>query len=315
YWDYTRDNVFVMERIHGIPIANVAALKAAGTNMRVLAERGVETFFTQVFVHNFFHADMHPGNIFVDVTNPESPRYIAIDCAIIGSLTPDDQNYLARNLLAFFNQDYQQVARLHLESGWIPEGTRIDEFETVIRQVCEPIFAKPLRDISFGHFLVTLFQTARQFNMEVQPQLVLLQKTLLAIEGLGRQLYPELDLWTTAKPVLEQWMRERRDPRTQLKRLIEAWPEITEDLSLLPRLLHRAIRRADAADADERRASLTVVTPPATRSPRLERAIAGAALLIAGVVWSGLSEPQWIGWLASAAGLLLLVLGRRERTS
>ena len=247
YWDYTRDKVFVMERIHGIPIANVAALKAAGTDMRVLAERGVETFFTQVFVHNFFHADMHPGNIFVDVTRPESPRYIAIDCAIIGSLTAEDQNYLARNLLAFFNQDYQQVARLHLESGWIPEGTRIDEFESVIRQVCEPIFAKPLRDISFGHFLVTLFQTARQFNMEVQPQLVLLQKTLLNIEGLGRELDPNLDLWVTAMPFLERWMQDRIGLPALRRRLLAEAPYIVDALPELPRLIHQRLTAQRAA--------------------------------------------------------------------
>jgi ubiquinone biosynthesis protein len=314
YWDYCRPNVLTLERIFGVQVDDMPALRAAGTDIRRLAENGVEIFFTQVFRHNFFHADMHPGNIFVDVTDPLAPKYVAVDFGIVGTLDERDQNYLAENFLAFFRRDYRRVAALHIDSGWVPPGTRLDELEAAVRSVCEPIFNKPLKDISFGLVLLRLFHTARQFNMDVQPQLVLLQKTLLAIEGLGRQLYPELDLWTTAKPVLEDWMRERRDPRTQLKRLFEKWPEITEDLSLLPRLLHRAIRRADAADADERRASLTVVAPPA-RSPRLERAIAGAALLVAGVVWSGLSEPQWIGWVASAAGLLLLALGRRERMS
>jgi ubiquinone biosynthesis protein len=312
YWDYCRPNVLTLERIFGVQVDDLAALRAAGTDIRRLAENGVEIFFTQVFRHNFFHADMHPGNIFVDVTDPLAPKYVAVDFGIVGTLAERDQNYLAENFLAFFRRDYRRVAALHIDSGWVPPGTRLDELEAAVRSVCEPIFNKPLKDISFGMVLLRLFQTARQFNMEVQPQLVLLQKTLLAIEGLGRQLYPELDLWTTAKPVLEEWMRERRDPRTQLKRLLEAWPEISEDLSLLPRLLHRAIRRADAADVDERRASPTVVTP-APGTPRLERAIAGAALLIAGAVWSGLSEPQWLGWLGSAAGLLLLVLGRRER--
>jgi ubiquinone biosynthesis protein len=314
YWDYCRPNVLTLERIFGVQVDDLAALRAAGTDIRRLAENGVEIFFTQVFRHNFFHADMHPGNIFVDVTDPLAPKYVAVDFGIVGTLAERDQNYLAENFLAFFRRDYRRVAALHIDSGWVPPGTRLDELEAAVRSVCEPIFNKPLKDISFGLVLLRLFHTARQFNMDVQPQLVLLQKTLLAIEGLGRQLYPELDLWTTAKPVLEEWMRERRDPRTQLKRLIQAWPEISEDLSLLPRLLHRAIRRADAADADERRGAMTVMTPvPATRAPRLERAIAGAALLIAGVVWSGLSEPQWLGWLASAAGLLLLALGRRER--
>jgi ubiquinone biosynthesis protein len=315
YWDYCRPSVLTLERIFGVQVDDMPALRAAGTDIRRLAENGVEIFFTQVFRHNFFHADMHPGNIFVDVTDPLAPKYVAVDFGIVGTLDERDQNYLAENFLAFFRRDYRRVAALHIDSGWVPAGTRLDELEAAVRSVCEPIFNKPLKDISFGMVLLRLFQTARQFNMEVQPQLVLLQKTLLAIEGLGRQLYPELDLWTTAKPVLEEWMRERRDPRTQLKRFIAAWPEISEDLSLLPRLLHRAIRRAEAADADERRTSLTVVSPSATRAPRLERTIAGAALLMAGVVWSGLSEPQWLGWLASAAGLLLLVLGRRERTS
>ena len=207
--------------------------------MKLLAERGVETFFTQVFVDNFFHADMHPGNIFVDITDPKSPRYVAIDCAIIGTLTDEDQNYLARNLLAFFNQDYREVARLHLESGWIPEETNVTEFENVIRRVCEPIFEKPLKEISFGHFLVTLFQTAREFNMEVQPQLVLLQKTLLNIEGLGRQLYPDLDLWNTAKPFMERWMEQRMGPAAMLRQFSTYAPELIEQLPRSARTDHR----------------------------------------------------------------------------
>jgi ubiquinone biosynthesis protein len=311
YWDYCRPNVLTLERIFGVQVDDLAALRAAGTDIRRLAENGVEIFFTQVFRHNFFHADMHPGNIFVDVTDPLAPKYVAVDFGIVGTLDERDQNYLAENFLAFFRRDYRRVAALHIDSGWVPPNTRLDELEAAVRSVCEPIFNKPLKDISFGLVLLRLFHTARQFNMDVQPQLVLLQKTLLAIEGLGRQLYPELDLWTTAKPVLEEWMRERRDPRTQLKRLIAAWPEISEDLSLLPRLLHRAIRRADAADADERRAVIVASPASAARSTRLERTIAGASLVLAGVVWSGLSEPQWIGWVGAAAGLLLLVLPRR----
>jgi ubiquinone biosynthesis protein len=226
YWDYCRVNVMVMERIYGTPVANIDELKARGTNMAVLAERGVEIFFTQVFRDSFFHADMHPGNVFVSFDTPQTPQYIAIDCGIIGSLDESDQDYLARNLLAFFNQDYHEVARLHVESGWVGEGTKINEFEAAIRSVCEPIFEKPLSEISFGQLLLRLFQTARRFNMEVQPQLVLLQKTLLNIEGLGRQLYPELDLWNTAKPYLEQWMKQRMGPQAffkELKRQAPAW--------------------------------------------------------------------------------------------
>jgi len=318
YWDYCRPNVLTLERIFGVQVDDLAALRAAGTDIRRLAENGVEIFFTQVFRHNFFHADMHPGNIFVDVTDPLAPKYVAVDFGIVGTLDERDQNYLAENFLAFFRRDYRRVAALHIDSGWVPPGTRLDELEAAVRSVCEPIFNKPLKDISFGMVLLRLFQTARRFNMEVQPQLVLLQKTLLAIEGLGRQLYPELDLWTTAKPVLEQWMRERHDPRTQIKRLIEAWPEISEDLSLLPRLLHRAIRRSEARAADERRAGANPPgrdaphAPASARGRRLERTIAGASLLLAGVVWSGLSEPQWIGWVGSIAGLLLIALARRD---
>jgi ubiquinone biosynthesis protein len=313
YWDYCRPNVLTMERIVGIQVDDIDALRAAGTDIRRLAENGVEIFFTQVFRHNFFHADMHPGNIFVDVTNPAQPKYVAVDFGIVGTLDERDQHYLAENFLAFFRRDYRRVATLHVDSSWVPAGTRVDELEAAVRAVCEPIFNKPLKDISFGLVLLRLFQTARQFDMEIQPQLVLLQKTLLAIEGLGRQLYPELDLWKTAKPVLEEWMRERRDPRTQLKQLIAAWPEITDDLALLPRLLHRALRRADAEDAAARRqqrAHLSVEQPRPTA--RLEQLVIGGALLIAGVLWAGLAAPAWLGWVGAVVGLAVLVFAPRR---
>lgn len=237
HWDYCRPNVMVMERIYGTPIGDIEQLHERGTNMKVLAERGVEIFFRQVFKDSFFHADMHPGNIFVAHNDPEAPQYIAIDCGIVGTLSDTDQDYLARNLLAFFNQDYHEVARLHVESGWVGSDTKINEFEAAIRSVCEPIFEKPLEEISFGLLLLRLFQTARRFNMVVQPQLVLLQKTLLNIEGLGRQLYPQLDLWSTAKPYLEQWMHNRVGPKAiwrELKRQAPAWiqhaPQMPETL-------------------------------------------------------------------------------------
>jgi ubiquinone biosynthesis protein len=313
YWDFCRPNVLTMERIFGVPIDNLAELRRVGTDIALLAENGVEIFFTQVFRHNFFHADMHPGNIFVDVTDPQRPRYAAVDFGIVGTLDVRDQHYLAENFLAFFRRDYRRVASLHVDSGWVPVGTRIDELEAAVRAVCEPIFNKPLKDISFGFVLLRLFQTARQFNMEVQPQLVLLQKTLLQVEGLGRMLYPELDLWKTAQPVLEEWMVQRRDPRTQLKQLIASWPEISEDLALLPRLLHRAIHRAEKDDAAEQRASVRVtVLPPRTPVRRGDRSFAGAALLIAGALWAGLAEPAWLGWVGAAAGLVLLFAGRRS---
>jgi ubiquinone biosynthesis protein len=313
YWDYCRPNVLTIERIVGIQIDDIAGLRAAGTDIKRLAENGVEIFFTQVFRHNFFHADMHPGNIFVDVTDPSRPKYAAVDFGIVGTLDERDQHYLAENFLAFFRRDYRRVASLHVDSAWVPAGTRVDELESAVRAVCEPIFNKPLKDISFGLVLLRLFQIARQFNMEVQPQLVLLQKTLLQIEGLGRQLYPELDLWKTAKPVLEEWMRERNDPRTRLKQLIEKWPEINDDLALLPRVLHRALRRLDAEDAAVRRRQRAPAgVGAARRGARLERVVAGAALLIAGVLWSGLAEPAWLGWVGAAVGLIVLALGARR---
>jgi ubiquinone biosynthesis protein len=313
YWDYCRQNVLTIERIVGIRVDDIEGLRAAGADIKALAENGVEIFFTQVFRHNFFHADMHPGNIFVDVTEPARPKYVAVDFGIVGTLDERDKHYLAENFLAFFRRDYRRVARLHVDSSWVPAGTRVDELEAAVRAVCEPIFNKPIKDISFGVVLLRLFQTARQFNMEIQPQLVLLQKTMLQIEGLGRQLYPELDLWKTAKPVLEQWMRERHDPRTRFKELVEAWPEISDDLAMLPRVLHRALRRVDAEDAAVRRlhrAPLVVAEP--RRAARLEQLVVGAALLIAGVLWTGLAEPQWLGWAGAGVGLAVLVLAPRR---
>lgn len=234
YWEYTRVNIMVMERIKGIPIADIAELKQHKVNLKVLAERGVEIFFTQVFRDCFFHADMHPGNIFVAASNPQSPQYVAVDFGIMGTLNPQDQRYLAENLLAFFKRDYRRVAELHVESGWVPLHTRIDQFEAAIRTVCEPIFERPLKEISFGHLLLRLFQTARRFDMQVQPQLVLLQKTLLSVEGLGRQLYPELDLWTTAKPFLEQWMHRQIGLRAMLRKIKNYAPYWAEKLPELP---------------------------------------------------------------------------------
>ena len=239
YWDWCRPKVLVMERIYGVQVTDLATLADQRTDMKMLAERGVEIFFTQVFRDSFFHADMHPGNIFVSTVNPWAPQYIAIDCGIVGSLTPEDQDYLARNLFAFFKRDYRRVAQLHIDSGWVPAHTKLNEFEAAIRTVCEPIFEKPLKEISFGQVLMRLFQTARRFNMEVQPQLVLLQKTLLNIEGLGRQLYPDLDLWSTAQPFLERWMRERVSPKTLLRNLHSQVEQIPHLAGMTRDLLER----------------------------------------------------------------------------
>ncbi|NCF24940.1 MAG: ubiquinone biosynthesis regulatory protein kinase UbiB, partial [Gammaproteobacteria bacterium] len=216
YWDYCRPEVLVQERIHGIPISDMEALKAAGTNIEKLAENGVEIFFTQVFRHNFFHADMHPGNIFVNVEDPENPKYAAVDFGIVGTLNPEDKQYLAENFLAFFERDYYRIAKLHLDSGWVPDDARIDQLETAVRTVCEPIFNKPLSEISFAQVLMRLFRVAQRFNVEIQPQLILLHKTLFNIEGLGRELYPELDIFKTARPVLKQWMDEQVGARAMI---------------------------------------------------------------------------------------------------
>jgi ubiquinone biosynthesis protein len=307
HWDYCRNHVLTIERIRGIPIGDVEALRACGADIRRLAENGVDIFFTQVFRHNFFHADMHPGNIFVDVRDPARPRYLAVDFGIVGTLSARDQQYLAENFLAFFERDYRRVADLHIDSGWVPPQTRADELEAAVRAVCEPIFDRPLKDISFGLVLLRLFETARRFDMQVQPQLVLLQKTLLNIEGLGRQLYPELDLWRTAKPILEQWMHERMDVTAHLKRIYANWPRISSDLMLAPGLLHRWLRGLDAAAfavPTERERRPMVASDPAGR-----RTLQGTGLLLAGVLWIGLgAAPAWPGAIAMGVGIALMFM-------
>ncbi|TVU90190.1 ubiquinone biosynthesis regulatory protein kinase UbiB [Vreelandella titanicae] len=314
YWPFTRRHVMVQERIRGIPVADLDTLIARGTNLKKLAERGVELFFTQVFRDNFFHADMHPGNIFVNCDNPEDPQYIAIDCGIVGSLTREDQDYLARNLLAFFHQDYYEVAALHIESGWVGENTRANEFAAAIRTVCEPILEKPLKDISFGQVLLGLFQTARRFNMEVQPQLVLLQKTLLNIEGLGRQLYPDLDLWSTAKPYLEQWMKERAGVSGLWESLKRQAPELSHQLPELPVLAHQALSRMEHEHRQRHQQvdSINAMrVQMARQGKRLYRLRLGLILLAVALAWQPLSGwialQEWPILAAAAIGLLLLV--------
>ncbi|ROR04661.1 ubiquinone biosynthesis regulatory protein kinase UbiB [Erwinia sp. JUb26] len=243
YSDYCSETMLVMERIYGIPISDVVALEQHGVNMKLLAERGVQVFFTQVFRDSFFHADMHPGNIFVSYEHPEDPQYIGIDCGIVGSLNKEDKRYLAENFIAFFNRDYRKVAELHVDSGWVPPDTNVEDFEFAIRTVCEPIFEKPLAEISFGHVLMNLFNTARRFNMEVQPQLVLLQKTLLYVEGVGRQLYPQLDLWKTAKPFLEDWIKDQIGIPAIVRALKEKAPFWAEKLPELPELFYDSLRQ------------------------------------------------------------------------
>ncbi len=242
--EFSHQKILVIERIYGVPIMDLDTLHDAGTDMELLAERGVEIFFTQVFRDSFFHADMHPGNIFVDITAPDNPRYMAVDFGIMGSLNARDQRYLAENFIAFFNRDYRQVAQLHVDSGWVPAETSVDEFEQTIAAVCEPIFGKPLEEISFGYLLINLFETAQKFNMPVQPQLVLLQKTLLYIEGLGRELYPQLDLWKTAKPFLENWLKERMSVKTLLREILQKAPIWREKMPEIPDLIYSNLKQA-----------------------------------------------------------------------
>jgi len=321
YWPWTRSNVMVMERISGIPISDIEGLRRHGVDLRVLAERGVEIFFTQVFRHNFFHADMHPGNIFVSREDSLArPSYIAVDFGIMGSLTPEDQRYLAENFVAFFNRDYHRVAELHVLSEWVPPETRVDAFEQAIRSVCEPIFERPLKEISFGHLLVRLFQTARRFNMEVQPQLVLLQKTLLNIEGLGRQLHPDLDLWSTAKPFLEQWMQEHMGGRALLRELRKNAPRWGESLPALPGLAYEVLSQARdgklrATISSEELARIRREIRRANQRSVL--ASVGAALIVSAVLLLGLDglAPTTIAgapvlsWLLGILGLVLVAAG------
>jgi len=315
HWDYTRRDVYTMERIHGVPVTDLATLRAAGTDLKLLAERGVEIFFTQVFRDSFFHADMHPGNIFVDITNPADPRYIAVDCAIIGSLSDSDQYYLARNLLAIFRRDYRECAELHVECGWVPPGTRVQDFEAAMRAVCEPVFEKPLAEISFGQLLIYLFQTARRFNMEVQPSLVLLQKTLLNIEGLGRQLYPQLDLWTTAMPYLERWLQQRYSPQAIMERVKRQAPGWLEQLPKLPEAVFESLQHTRELDrqASAQRQRLDALQQQIQRDDGRRRRGVIALLMFGGAAATAMPEgfqqlAQWplLSWALVALGLLLL---------
>jgi len=298
HWPLVTRDVMVSERIKGIPVSDIDTLHRLGVNMKLLAERGVEIFFTQVFRDSFFHADMHPGNIFVDASNPEDPSYLAVDCAIVGQLSESDLYYLARNLLAIFKQDYRLVAKLHVECGWVPADTPVAEFETAMRTLCEPVFERPLEDISFGTMLVTLFRTAGRFNMEVQPQLVLLQKTLLNIEGLGRQLYPELNLWDTAKPFLERWLSERYAPQSVWKRLRDDAPAWLETLPLIPDLVLAKLRTAPVNKKSK---------PSTTLWMALGVVGAGASAL-------AIALSPTLPWLAGAGGALFALAIFKQRS-
>lgn len=311
FWDLSRRRMFVMERISGIPISDIEGLKKAGVDLRKLSHNGVEIFFTQAFRDGFFHADMHPGNIFV---SPDG-QYRAVDFGIMGSLSDADKRYLADNFIGFFNRNYRAVAEAHLRAGWVPSDTVAEEFETAIRAVCEPIFAKPIKDISFGRLLMHLFQTARRFNMEIQPQLVLLQKTLFQIEGLGRRLYPELDLWETAKPYLENWMHEQIGPRALLRTLRQAAPKWRQVLPELPTLIHETLaQQREQNQAENREHSRRVEAQLQYHQRSQLLALAGGALLIAALVALGLGYNPYAfrpvipqpGWWLGVTGLVML---------
>ena len=311
HWDFCRPGVMVMERIRGVQISNMARLREAGTDIRKLAENGVEIFFTQVFKHNFFHADMHPGNIFVLIDNPAQPKYAAVDFGIVGTLDPRDQYYLAENFLAVFDRDYRRVATLHLESGWVPEGSRVDEMESAIRTVCEPIFNKPLKEISFGTVLLRLFEISRRFNVSIQPQLILLQKTLLNIEGLGRDLYPDLDIFKTAGPIMRDWVREKMSGRALLENARTQLPEILTSLQSLAPLVRSAVQRAQdgrlrlAVEAPEINALRNEIK---RTNRRRDKVTIASVVLLGGIVWMALGrEPLWAGWGMVGLGVAWLI--------
>jgi ubiquinone biosynthesis protein len=314
YWDYCRPEAMVMERIHGVMISDMDELHRRGTNIQRLAENGVTIFFTQMLRHNFFHADMHPGNIFVLLGDPERPKYCAVDFGIVGTLDARDQHYLAENFLAFFDRDYHRIAKLHVDSGWVPSDTRVDELEAAVRTVCEPIFNKPLSEISFGQVLLRLFETARRFQMKVQPQLLLLQKTLLQIEGLGRQLYPELDLWKTAQPVLKDWAADRLSGRNLAEQLRRQLPDLSESLRLLPQVLQQAVQQASEGNLRirvEQEGIEALRAEVRAGARRRDATIVGAVTLLGGLVWLAVNINPWPGVVLCTAGLLTALLGRR----
>lgn len=304
YSDYCAKKVMVMERISGIPVSDVDALITQNTDMKKLAERGVEVFFTQVFRDSFFHADMHPGNIFVSREAPRDPQYIAIDYGIVGTLNRDDKRYLAENFIAFFNRDYRKVAELHVDSGWVPSDTNIDEFEVAIRTVCEPIFQKPLAEISFSNVLLQLFNTARRFNMVVQPQLVLLQKTLLYIEGLGRQLYPQLDLWQTAKPFLENWMKEQIGVKAMYKKIYANLPFWSEKLPEIPDLIYDSLRQVKQLPEMHKRQFELQYAQQKQAQRRQFFTLMGATFFICAAIFPVYMSHWWPSAIGVVAGVL-----------
>ncbi|QIM67390.1 ubiquinone biosynthesis regulatory protein kinase UbiB [Mannheimia granulomatis] len=311
YQAFCRKNLIVMERIYGIPVSNIAELEANGTNMKLLAERGVQVFFTQVFRDSFFHADMHAGNIFVNREHPHNPQYIGIDCGIVGTLNHNDKRYLAESFVAFFNRDYRRVALMHVESGWTPPDTDIDKFEQAFREVCEPIFAKPLSEISFGHVLLNLFNVAREFNMEVQPQLVLLQKTLLYIEGLGRQVYPQLDLWQTAKPFLQNWLNEQVGVKAMIRDIKQRLPQYREHFAEFPEAVFKALQQQKQINFRLAEINESLKVQNASKNSRFIVLLLSVTVIL-GTFWKFESLPLWLSVPLLTLFPLTAILSQRK---
>jgi ubiquinone biosynthesis protein len=312
YWPYCREQVLVMERVSGIPVSDIAELRKHGVNLERLAKRGIRVFYTQVFRDNLFHADMHPGNILVDASNPEDASFIAMDFGIVASLTPKDLHYISENFIALFNRNYRRVAQLHIDAGWIPADTRLDELEAAVRSVGEPNFARPLSEVSFGQLMLKLFQVAYRFKLNIQPQLIMLQKTLLNIEGLGRQLHPGLDVLAVAKPELEAILREKHGLDQAAKDLRERLPGWLSKAPDMPGLLHDYLKQAttgqltsrmDSAELAQLRANLQQ-SHQQTRST-----IVAATVLLGGTILTGLEAGPWKIWGLSTIGLLFLLTG------
>ena len=317
FWDWTAEQVLTLERVHGIGADDIAALDAAGVDRRALARKGVRLFYEQVFRDNFFHADAHPGNIWVDAGNPADASFIALDFGIMGSLPEADQYWLAENFMALFTRDYRRIAELHVAAGWMPASVRIDELEAATRAVCEPYFTRPLSQISIAEVTVKLFQTARQYELTLQPQLILLQKTLLNIEGLGRQLYPELDLWKTAQPILRAWMRDRVSPRTLLRAMRAQLPDAIETLKQVPKIVKTGIRAAadDGFRWPVESAGLAELREELRRlESRRDTAILGGVLWLAGLIWLAAGAPvPAVGWGQLLAGAAIFARLRWTR--
>lgn len=313
YEDLCFTRLIVMERVDGIPVSDMAALKAQGTNLKILAERGVELFFTQVFRDNFFHADMHPGNIFVSREHPENPYYIGLDCGIMGTLTEEDKRYLAENFLAFFNRDYHRITQLYIESGWVSEDTDVTAFEQAVKVVCEPMFNKPLNEISFGHVLLELFRTARRFDMVVQPQLVLLEKTLLYIEGLGRQLYPQLDLWQTAKPFLEKWMSEQVGPKGIANKIKQEFPYWADKLPELPELVYDNLKVGKNFVKSQNKILDRYLKQHQKAHKSNYLLLTAVTLIICGTMLINQNAILWPSYTCISLGTILWLLGWRSR--